>query len=460
MRKSYWRELPAKKRQIEIKTGGGLHTGLPPAEIPDGMAVSMKNLHSCSYPYLSPRPSRDTKTISPLPFGTIRFFGVIFGDTLAAVVENRLYLLADTVWQDAGEIFSRRAGRVYHADFMDYAVFADGNECKKFDGFDITDVGKSGNPDSAKFLATHAWHLFSASDTDKYLRYSAAEDIDDWSAPMDAGLELVETSRSAFAGGLTVYGGHVLYFKENAMFELYGTDPTNFSLLCLSREIGCIANDSIQEIGGVLYFLGHDGVYRYSGGALPKKISFPIQSFIEDLDYDNRETAASGTDGVRYYLSFPYAGGGKTTLVYDTRIGEWYREDDTNFVGFASLGGVLYAVDVFGTIYIFGQGAEQVAWERTSGPYYFENSLMQNWHRLYIHADVRYGASFSVELSPWSGGEGFVHVGTFTKSGQAVIEIPRRLQNAPQMRIRLSGQGEVTIGTIEIELRARRRSYM
>ncbi len=460
MRKGLWNDVSEKKRHIETKTGGGIHTGLPPEEIPAGMAVEMQNLHSRRYPQLAPRPPRDAGAVPALPAGTVRYFGTIFGTTFAAVVGRILYTLEDGVWKSKGTLFTADTGRVYAADFMDWAVFADGAECKKYDGEMISAVGSSGKPENAKFLATHAWHLFTASDADKYLRYSAVENIEDWAAPGDAGQELVESTREAFAGGLTAYGGHIIYFKQNAMFELYGTDPVNFSLLCLSRDIGCIAQASLVEIGGVLYFTGADGVYRYSGGALPKKISFPIQTYIENMDRERAEWIAAGSDGERYYLALPQKDGSTGVFAYDTRLGEWFAEDTIPLTAFTAFGGRLYAASADGTVYAFGGGTEKVRWYRISGPYTFENSLRQNWHRIFVRAEVADGASFSVALSPWAGGEGFHTVATICESGQTVIEIPPKMQDAPQMRIKLSGEGDVCVSALEFELRARKRSYI
>ncbi len=460
MRKGLWNDVPSKKRYIETSVGGGIHLGLPPSEIPAGMATEMQNLHSAVYPHLSPRPPRDTAAISPLPGGEVRYFGTIFGTTLAAVVGRNLYIGKDGSWENAGTLFTADTGRVYEADFMDYAVFADGTECKKYDGTTITSAGIGGAPQNAKFLTTHAWHLFAASDKDKYLRYCAVEDINDWSAPGDAGQELVETTKEAYAGGLVSYGGHVIYFKKNAMFELYGTDPVNFSLLCLSRDIGCVSQASIMEIGGILYFAGRDGIYRYSGGKLPAVISFPIQKYIENLDTEREERIAAGSDGERYYIALPQKDGSTHILAYDTRIGEWFEEDTTPLTAFTSLDGRLYAADEGGTIYLFGGGEEKVCWRRVSRPYTFENSLHQNWHRLFVRAEVEEGAQFTVALSPWTGGEGFRTIATITKSGQTVIDVPPRMQDAPQMRIRLEGEGKVTISALEFELRARKRSYI
>lgn len=457
--KSFWKDVKEKKRYIESKTGGGIHTGLPPEEIPKGLCMGMQNLHSRMYPHLAPRLPRDGAAMPHLPEGEVRYFGILFGTTPGAVVDGTLYCLSEGAWKDCGTLFAKTTGRVYSADYMDYAVFADGNECKKFDGKSITAVGKTGKPENALFLATHAWHLFTASDKDKFLRYCAVENIEDWSAPRDAGQELVETTKEAYAGGLAAYGGHIIYFKENAMFELYGTDPVNFSLLCLSRDIGCMAQESILEIGGILYFLGTDGIYRYSGGALPKKISFPVQSYIENMDRTEREKIAAGTDGERYYLSLPQKTGDVQTLVYDTRVGEWFLEDDVPFFAYATYAGRLYAAAEDGTVYAFGGGDEKVEWYRISAPYIFENSLMQNWHRIYIRAEVEKGAHMTVSLCPWMENDMFRKVGTVTKSGVTALEIPPIMQDAPQMRVKLSGCGDVKVAAVEFECRVRKRSY-
>ncbi len=460
MGKGLWQEVPRKKRHLQTKTGGGIHTGLPQWEIPVGMAADMENIHSGAYPHLSPRPPRDGEKTAALPEGAVRFFGTIFGTRLAAVVGRNLYTYEGACWEDRGALFTASEGRVYAADFMDYTVFADGAECKKFDGETISSVGTQGKPENALFLTTHAWHLFTASDKDKFLRYCAVENIEDWSAPTDAGQELVETSKEAYAGGLTAYGGHVIYFKKNAMFELYGTDPVNFSLLCLSRDIGCISQGSIAEIGGILYFAGADGIYRYSGGKLPVKISFPIQKYIDGLDTEKPEQIVAGGMGERYYISLPQKDGETVLLTFDTRVSEWYKEDGLPFIGFTTCGDTFYGATAEGKVYAFGEGSERVAWYTVLGPYTLENAQNQNWHRIFIRADLEEGASFAVALSPWAGGEGFRTVGTMTESGQVQIEVPPKMQDAPQMRIRIAGEGRATISALEFEGRSRKRSYI
>ncbi len=457
--KRMWQEIGKKKRLVIENMGGGIHTGLPPTEIPIGLATDMQNLHTGSYPHLRPRPPRSTAAVPALPTGTLRFFGVCVGEKLCAVIGDTLYVLQNRVWKSFGQLFSSTTGRIHATDFMGYTIFADGITCKRFNGEEISAVSKSGSPGPCAFLATNAWHLFAASEKDNYLRYSAVEDMTDWTAPGDAGQELIETAQGAFGSALTSYGGHILYFKKNAIFELYGTDPVNFSLLPISGDIGCAAAATITEVDGRLYFLGRDGVYTYSGGARPTRISFPVQRFIDNAG--DLTLAAAGSDGVRYYLALPQVGGKTVVLVYDTRINAWFSEDNVPFFAFARTTEGFFAAAVDGTVYAFGvEGTETVTWSYTSRPYLCENSLFQNWHRLYIRAEVANGAHYTVAVSPWLSGEGFSTVGEITQSGLVQIELPTRFFGAPHLRFRLSGAGDVTISTLEVELRGRERSYI
>lgn len=457
--KRMWQEVGKKKRVIVTALGSGIHTGLPPEEIPQGMATDMYNLHSRAFPHLAPRPPRNYSALPPLPQGTLRYFGVCLGNELATVIGTTLYLYEDGEWHSHGTLFTNDTGRVYAVDFMDHAVFADGRECMKFDGTSIKKVGTSGKPTNALFLASHAWHLFTSSDADNYLCYSAVENMDDWTAPGDAGKELIETKRLAFGSALYAFGGHILYFKEDAIFELYGTDPINFSLLPISGDTGCISQESIQEIDGVLYFMGRDGVYRYTGGAAPGRISFPIQKYIENMPQDAKPVG--GSDGVRYYLSLPQKKGVYVLLVYDTHQKIWHVEDEVPFFSFARTKDAFYAVTTDGYCFSFNDKnvSEEVIWSYTSRPYLCENSLFQNWHRMFIRTSREINSSCTVSLSPWLSGDGFTPVGKITKSGITQIELPSRFYDAPHLRFRLSGMGNITVSAVEFELRGRERSY-
>lgn len=457
--KRMWQEVGKKKRLILTALGSGIHTGLPPEEIPAGMATDMYNLHTGSYPQLASRPPRKVSMGLNLPRGNFRYFGRCLGDRLACVINQNLYLLEDEQWVDYGVLFSTETGPVYSVDFMGYAVFADGTTCKKFDGTTIKAVGTSASPKNPLFLASNAWHLFTASPLDNYLRYSAVENMDDWTAPGDAGQELIETTHKAYASALCAFGGHILYFKEDAMLELYGTDPSNFSLLPISGDIGCIDQKSIAEINGALYFLGREGVYCYKGGASPSCISFPVLKYIQNMPKD--AVIAAGSDGVRYYLSLSQKNGIPVVLVYDTRYGVWCLEDDWPIVAFARTKDGFFGVTKYGLFFSIADPDpnEWVSWSYTSRPYVCENSLLQNWHRMYIRATLKESAYIYVFVSPWLSGEGFTNVGTVTESGVTQIELPTRFYNAPHLRFRLQGEGNATIAAVEFELRGRDRSY-
>jgi len=105
------------------------------------------------------------------------------------------------------------------------------------------------------------------------------------------------------------YQNHVVIFKPNSMFELYGAYPTQFRIQEVA-EVGCCDRRSIAEVSNVLFFAHRSGIYNYSGG-MPKLISQKLNIQGDILE------AIAGTDGRMYYVSIKTAAEQKL-FVYDT----------------------------------------------------------------------------------------------------------------------------------------------
>ena len=138
------------------------------------------------------------------------------------------------------------------------------------------------------------------------------------------------------------------------MYECYGGKPPY--RIRLQANSGCVDNRTITEINGILYWLGPDAVYRFSG-SLPVNISRKINpAFGKFL------SGCAASDGRRYYV---YAKGENAgaLMVYDTVTGLWCMEDDTEFVDMTSYDNTVYAITANGTLYKFSDGGEQVEWE-------------------------------------------------------------------------------------------------
>ena len=131
------------------------------------------------------------------------------------------------------------------------------------------------------------------------------------------------------------YMGYPVFFKQEHIFKIYGSKPTNFELMG-SASLGVLpgAHRSLAVAGETLYYLSRAGFVSYSGG-MPQLIGAELG--------DMRITGAvSGSDGIKYYTSVLTSSGERHLLVYDTSKGMWHREDELNVEGFAYLSG-LYA---------------------------------------------------------------------------------------------------------------------
>ena len=149
--------------------------------------------------------------------------------------------------------------------------------------------------------------------------------------------------------GVTSYQDHVVFFKRDQMYELYGYIPSQFKVV-ESAKVGCIDYRSITEIQGVLYFLSDSGVMTYSGG-FPRPIS-------DKLNEKYISGSAIG-DGRKYYLSL----NGENVYVFDTMFNTWMPYLRANIIGFGRLGDKTYALDSLGDLNVLEDGIEFVEWE-------------------------------------------------------------------------------------------------
>ena len=137
----------------------------------------------------------------------------------------------------------------------------------------------------------------------------------------------------AFTGCVS-FLGYPVFFKEEAIFKIYGSKPSNFEAM-RSAATGVLtgAAKSLAIAGDTLFYLSRAGFMAYAGG-MPSPI---------DGALDRRYTGAvGGSDGAKYYVSAAWSGG-RELLVWDSRKGVWHREDGLNAAAMAWKQG-LYAL--------------------------------------------------------------------------------------------------------------------
>lgn len=163
---------------------------------------------------------------------------------------------------------------------------------------------------------------------------------------------------------------YILFFKEDSLHIMYGDKPSNFSIQAKALpgvKEGC--SDSLIVINQVLYYVGRQGVYAYTGG-LPQKITDNITK-----DIDN---AKSGQYNSKLYLSCTM-GDEQTILCYDPQYQIWEKEDNDIFKFVTCGDGELFYIDKDDMLTtIAGDREEEIEWFMESGDI-VESSLDEKW---------------------------------------------------------------------------------
>jgi len=103
-------------------------------------------------------------------------------------------------------------------------------------------------------VAIYKNHVFVAKDT--VLSFSAPYDESDWTVANGAGTVNIGHSIT----GLIVFRDQLIIFSRNKIQRLVGSSVSDFQLVPIAEDIGCLYSDTIQEVGGDVLFMAADGL--------------------------------------------------------------------------------------------------------------------------------------------------------------------------------------------------------
>ena len=120
-----------------------------------------------------------------------------------------------------------------------------------------TDVSES-SVSGSTIVTVFKSHMFYAgkSTTPQTLVFSEPFDEDGFTANDGAGTIKVDDN----IVGLKVFRDALFIFCENRIFKMTGSTLSDFAIQPVTRDIGCVNKDTIQEFAGDLLFLGPDGL--------------------------------------------------------------------------------------------------------------------------------------------------------------------------------------------------------
>ena len=154
----------------------------------------------------------------------------------------------------------------FNFDGNDKLIVVDGaNDPTVFDtSFNATDVTQS-TVEGAKFVSVFKDHMFYAgmSSTPQEVVFSVGFDEDNFSTgvSLPAGSVKVDDTIT----GLKVFRDNLFIFCENRIFQMTGSSSSDFAVKPVTRNIGCVNGQTIQEFAGDLIFLGPDGLRTIAG---------------------------------------------------------------------------------------------------------------------------------------------------------------------------------------------------
>lgn len=264
-------------------------------------------IHECTteyYPIIRTRSSANS-------LGTLNFSN---GNGLGAWKNTQMTVVVDGVWKryDGGSVWTNIQTGLSTSAYCSFCNFqgnlsgihllmANGvDPVKKYDGTTVNNLANA--PSGIQFIDAHDNRVYGA--TGNTIYYSGLRKPEDWTTLNDAGSIVVESANGETIVGIRAGLQHLLVFKNNSMYELYGTGPSNFRLIQVSDEIGIVNHRASVTLNGVVYFLHSKGFYRYTGGSQPDKtFSEPIQEIIKNAS-SLSDYSVVGTDGRFIYVSF------------------------------------------------------------------------------------------------------------------------------------------------------------
>ncbi len=271
--------------------------------------------------------------------------------------------------------------------------------------------------------------------------------------------ETAVTAGDPYTAGVGDYGpftgcvshrGYVLFFKEDVIYRVSGTRPSNFTVSRISTlgiQRGC--ERSAQIIDEVLYYKSKNGIYAYDG-ALPQRVS----GALGDGYY---KEAVAGSLFSKYYVSM-VKDGRRMLYVFDTRYGVWHAEDGIDVRFFCEYDGGLYAAAGNDIVLISGTPSPIFTEVREEGEVYFTaetgdiglaSPYQKYFCRLLIRMELGKNAHVKAELI-CDGGEPITVCDFTSPQGQSFL-MPVITPRCDRMRVRLSGSGSVCIYSLSYE---------
>lgn len=205
--------------------------------------------------------------------------------------DNAIYVSSGSGWGSKLNTAARN-GSVTRARFITYSltqpvlIQCDGvNPAWKWDGSADTLINGTGAPTNPKYAALFSARLVLAGyGTGSLISLSAPNTDTDFDGLNGA----IEINVGDVVVGLRTFRDALVIFCERSIKSLVGTSATSFVLNDVTGSVGCVSNETIQELGGDLVYVSTDGIRSYAateriGDVELSLVSKSIQPVVRDI---------------------------------------------------------------------------------------------------------------------------------------------------------------------------------
>ena len=294
-----------------------------------------------------------------------------------------------------------------------------------------------------KYMCENENRLWGCTDTTIYA--SKLGDIFNWNVydGLDTDSYAVDTGSAGTFTGCVSYLGYPTFFKEDNIYKVYGSVPSNFEVMgsaTLGLADGC--GRSLAIAGETLFYLSRNGVMAYTGGIpQPMGAAFGLRRF---------KNAVGGSDGLKYYVSMQDEANVWGLYVYDTQRGLWHQEDESHITHFAKWAGNLYMLNDQGELWLNGNAQDppedvtaetNIEWVAEFADFTEEDPNKKGVTKIQIRLELEAGATVKVWLMFDTDGEWRQVNGALGEGVKRSYYLPIIPRRGDHYRLKLTGTG-------------------
>jgi hypothetical protein len=221
--------------------------------------------------------------------------------------------------------------KIVGVDGFNYPFIWDGTT------FTILDTGPA-DVLGAEFVAFHKNQMFFAKG--ELLTFTAPYTDSDFTAAAGSGTISVGNAIT----GIIVFREALIIFTEKTISQLTGNTLADFTLQTITRNVGCVASDTIQEISGDVMFLGPDGLRLL--GATDRVGDFNLGVVSKPIQLETTDLISSSTSFasviIKHKSQYRLLGYNETISAASSKgiLGTQTIGDNTNAISWAETVGI------------------------------------------------------------------------------------------------------------------------